>query len=460
MNKKNKIISSLLSVCFLIPLAHAKVSSSEVSKLGRNLTPMGAEKKGNAAGTIPPWTGSMLGIPVGLDYKGSGSVYPDPYGDEKPIFTITGKNYTQYKANLSEGQIELFKRYPDTFRMPIYQSHREGRYNQKIENRTKWNATNTVLVNGVDGMRNYTGALPFPIPKSGAEAIWNGRAAHLYGTMDALFDDVAVYPNNTKSIRRQRQFADYPYALNSNPIGITETKLGQNLATIHITVDIPSREKGKMTIVHEAMDQVHHSRNSWVYLPGSRRVRRAPTVGYDTPDGPGGLVTIDDTMGFNGAMDRYKWRLVGKKEIYIPYHNYKFDDPKAKFSKLLPPYHANPDYMRYELHRVWIVEANLRPGARHIYAKRRFYMDEDNWHISLLESYDGRGDIWRVAILNTVYDYYLKSFIPRAQIFHDVQSGAYVAIRLVNETRPTNYSVKPKGSKYYTPQNLRKMGTR
>lgn len=459
MYNKNKIISSLICLCFLTSLAQAKVSPGEVSKLGRSLTPMGAKKEGNSSGSIPPWTGSMLGIPVGFDYKGSGSVYPNPYGDEKPIFTITGKNYTQYKANLSEGQIELFKRYPDSFKMPVYQSHREARYNETIEERTKWNATNTVLVNGVDGMRNYTGAIPFPMPRSGAEAIWNGRSAHFYGTMDALLDDVAVYPNNTKSLRRQRQFADYPYAQN-NKLGVTETKLGQNLATIHITVDIPSREKGKMTIVHEAMDQVRHSRNSWVYLPGSRRVRRAPTVGYDTPDGPGGLVTIDDTMGFNGAMDRYKWKLLGKKEIYIPYHNYKFDTPKVKYNKLLPPYHANPDYMRYELHRVWVVEAILRPGARHIYAKRRFYMDEDSWHISLLESYDGRGDIWRVAILNTIYDYYLKAFIPRAQIFHDVQSGAYVAIRLVNETRPTNYSVKPKGSKYYTPQNLRKMGTR
>lgn len=460
MKMRSWLTVGLVSLCFGMSAAQAKVSQSEAAKLGVQLTPMGAEKAGNASGSIPAWTGSMYGLPAGLSYGGSGTVYPDPYGDEKPLFTITAQNMDKYEEKLSEGQLAMLQRYPATYRIPVYRSHRDGRFNSLVEQRTAWNAVNTILVNGVDGMQNFTGAAPFPIPKNGAEAIWNGRINHSHGTMDALLDDVAVYPNNTKSMRRQRQFADYAYALNSNKIGDTERQIGVNAATIHVVVELPAREKGKMTIVHEAVDQVRHSRNAWVYLPGSRRVRRAPTVGYDTPDGPGGLVTVDDTLGFNGAMDRYEWVLVGKKEIYIPYHSYKFDDPNVKYDDLLPAYHANPDYMRYEEHRVWVIEARLRPGARHIYAKRRFYLDEDSWQIVMLESFDGRGDLWRVGLLNTLYDFHLKAYIARAQVFHDLQSGAYVAIRLVNETRPTDFSVEARGFKYYTPQNLRKMGTR
>jgi hypothetical protein len=183
----------------------------------------------------------------------------------------------------------------------------------------------------------------------------------------------------------------------------------------------PARQKGQMTIVHEALDQVKNERKAWVYIPGARRVRRAPTVGYDTPDGPGGLVTVDDSLGFNGALDRFTWNLVGKKEVYIPYHAYKFDDPKVKYDTLLQKGHANPEYMRYELHRVWIVEADLKDGQRHVYKKRRFYIDEDSWQIVLLESYDGRGELWRVGVLNTLYDYSLQGYVARAQMFHDLQ---------------------------------------
>jgi hypothetical protein len=116
--------------------------------------------------------------------------------------------------------------------------------------------------------------------------------------------------------------------------------------------------------------------------------------------------------------------------------------------------------MRYEKHRVWVVEANLKRGMRHVYAKRRFYIDEDSWQFVLTESYDGRGALWRVGILNTLYDYALKGYIARAQMYHDLQSGAYIASRLVNETAQPNLMATPRGLDYYSPSSLRKMGTR
>jgi hypothetical protein len=391
---------------------------------------------------------------------GSGDVYPDPYAKEKPLFTITKQNLPQYKDKLSDGMQALITKFPDTFNIPVYTSHRDGRWSQLAERRTAWNAINTVLVNGVDGLQNYTGGAPFPIPKTGAEVMWNGRIIHPHPTIVGTMDDMAVYPSGETVLRRQDFISEFPYSYPQNKIGDTEAQIGINAGLVFVSVIEPARQKGQMTIVHEAADQVKNERKAWVYIPGARRVRRAPTVGYDTPDGPGGLVTVDDSLGYNGAMDRYDWKLIGKKEMYIPYNSYAFDSPKLDYKTLLMPGHANPKYMRYELHRVWVVEANLKAGSRHVYAKRRFYIDEDSWQIALLESYDGRGELWKVGILNTVYDFAIKGYVARAQMFHDLQSGAYFSMRMVNETAQPNLMAAPQGEGFYQPSNLRKMGTR
>jgi hypothetical protein len=459
MNYKKVIVSALVSCSLASPVVYAKVSDADAAKLGgEDLTPMGAEKKANADGSIPAWTGLMTAAPAGMKYSGPGDVYPDAYGAEKPLFVIDASNVEQYAGKLSEGQKALIAKYPSTFKIPVYTSHRDGRFNKLTEDRTKWNATRTDLVNGLDGLSQYTGGAPFPIPKNGAEVIWNARVIHPHPTMVGVMDDMAVYSNDNRQLRRQKYVAEFPYSYKETKIGKVDEEIGINAGLVHVTVEQPDRQKGQMTIVHEALDQVKYERKAWVYIPGSRRVRRAPTVGYDTPDGPGGLVTVDDSLGFNGALDRYDWKLVGKQEIYIPYHNYKFDLPTVKYDTLLMKGHTNPDYMRYELHRVWIVEATLKQGARHVYAKRRWYIDEDSWQIALLESFDGRGDLWRVGVLNSLYDYALQGYVARAQVFHDLQSGAYIAMRMVNETSPMDYMAKPQGENYYSPANLRSMG--
>ena len=451
----------ILGVTIALPtIVNAAVSKQEAKKLGVLLTPMGGEQAGNADGSIPEWSGQMSGLPKGLTYRGSGDVYPNPYKNEKPLYIVTKQNMQSHSDKLTIGLKALLNKYPDTFNIPVYQSHRDARWSQLVEQRTRWNAVNTMLINGVDGLQNYTGGAPFPIPKTGAEVMWNGRIIHPHPTLVGTLDDVAVYLNSQRMLRRQDYVSEFPFSYPHNKIGDTESHIGINAALVHVSVIEPRRQKGQMTIVHEAADQVRHDRQAWVYIPGSRRVRRAPTVGYDTPDGPGGLVTVDDSLGFNGALNRYGWKLIGKEEKLIPYHNYEFDSPGVSYKDLLMPGHVNPKYMRYELHRVWVVEANLKSGSRHIYAKRRFYIDEDSWHIVLLESFDGRGKLWKVGILNTLYDYALKGYIARVQVFHDLLSGAYLSMRMVNETAQPNLMAKPKGNVYYSPSNLRKMGMR
>lgn len=460
--KAQKLLFPLAAGCLagalMVSTAQAKVSEAEAAKLGTSLTISGANPEGNADGTIPKRTYTMRGLPSGLSYK-KGGVYPNPYANEKPLFTITSADVGRYKDRLSAGQLALFKQYPKSFKMHIYPSHREAAYNQNFIDRSRWNATNTKLVNGIDGLQDFTGAIPFPIPKDGAEVVWNARVVHPNAFSDATFDDIAVFPNGSKSNRRARILTESPYAYADMPVGKVNQDIGPYAALVFGETLAPARQKGEMVIVHEPLDWVTHKRAAWVYLPGSRRVRRAPNVGYDTPNGPGGFATVDDALGFNGAMDRYNWKLIGKKEVYIPYHNYSFDDPKQfSLDKLLTPLHINPDAVRYELHRVWVVEASLKSDKRHVYAKRRFYIDEDNWFINLVDSYDGKGFLWRVGILTTLYDFELQAYITRANVNHDLVAKAYVAQRLVNDTKPSNFHVKPKGEKFYTPKNLRRMG--
>lgn len=460
--KDTIVVTALVLALNIVGAAklQAKVSLEEAEKLGGTLTAMGAEPGPNADGSIPAWTGNMLGLPEGLSYAGPGTPYPDPYADDKPLFTITAKNLDEHAGRLSEGQIALFRTYPETFKMHIYPSHRDGRVYERFLERVKFNALNAELINGNDGIKGFTGAVAFPIPQNGAEAMWNGRTNGVNHTLAGVSNDIAVFSNGSRSARKSFLMSEYPYSNPEVEVGVLEDVLGPWAALVMNTVEEPTRDKGTITSIIEPFDYVTNAREAWRYLPGSRRVRRAPTVGYDTPDGPGGIVTVDDTLGFNGAMDRFDWKLLGKREIYIPYHSYKFDELNVDYSELLTKFHANPEYMRYELHRVWVVEANLREGKRHIYGKRRFYLDEDSWHYVLTENYDGRGELWKSVIINTLYDYSVKGYVTRSQIFHDLRAGSYIATRLVNDLEPMNFTVKPLGKKYYGSTNVRKLGRR
>jgi hypothetical protein len=438
----------------------AKVSPEEAAKLGTSLTDYGAEPAANEDGSIPAYTGSMQGLPPGLSYGGPRTPYPDPYGDDPVLHSIRAADIADHEAFLSPGLKAMFEAYPETFRVDVYPSHRDGAYSSHYIEKLKFNALNAELVNGEDGISGFTGSVAFPIPKSGAEVLWNSRTSGPFYTMAGTYSDIAVFSNGTRSERRSTIMSEYPYVDPAAPIGALEEKLGIWAAQVMTTVHKPVREKGTITSIFEPYDYVANAREAWRYLPGSRRVRRAPTVGYDTPDGPGGFITVDDTLGFNGAMDRFEWTIVGKQELYVPYHSYRFDTPGLDYDKLLTPFHVNPDYMRYEKHRVWVVEANLREGKRHIYGKRRFYIQEDSWNIVMSENYDGRGELWKVVLINSIYEYNVPGYVNRAMMFHELRAAGYITIRLVNDSDPMDYTAASRGEAYYSPTSVRKLGRR
>lgn len=185
---KNLLQAGVLGMSLLATGVMAAVSESEAAKLGTSLTPMGAEKAGNAANTIPAWS-PMPKNAGAVDSKG---FLANPYASEKPLFIITAANVEQYKDKLAPGQYAMFKRYPDSYRIPVYPTHRGATVPDDVFAAIKKNATTTKLVGGGSGLENFDTAIPFPSrpvasrssgttsPATGAAAssVWSPRPRH------------------------------------------------------------------------------------------------------------------------------------------------------------------------------------------------------------------------------------------------------------------------------------------
>ncbi|MBC3209723.1 MULTISPECIES: DUF1329 domain-containing protein [unclassified Pseudomonas] len=450
---KSLFHAGVLGLSLLATGVMAAVPAAEADKLGKSLTPMGAEMAGNADGSIPAWK-PMAKNAGSVDSKGFLS---NPYASEQPLFTITAKDVDKYKDKLAPGQYAMFKRYPETFKMPVYPSHRGATVPDAVFAAIKKNATTTNLVSGGNGLENFDTAVPFPIPKTGVEVIWNHITRYRGGSVTRLVTQATPQPNGSYSlVYFQDQFVfrdkmkDYDPA---NP--------GNILFYFKQKVTAPARLAGGVLLVHETLDQVKEPRSAWVYNAGQRRVRRAPQVSYD---GPGtaadGLRTSDNLDMYNGAPDRYDWKLVGKKEMYIASDSYKLDDPKLKYADIIKAGHINQDLARYELRRVWHVTATLKEGQRHIYAKRDFYIDEDTWQAAVIDHYDGRGQLWRVAEAHAE-NYYDKQ-VPwyALETLYDLQSGRYLALGMKNEEKSAYDFGFTATTGDFTPAALRQDGVR
>lgn len=440
----------------LSPLAEAALSEAELARLDQDLTPMGAERAGNADGSIPAWSGQWRGAPEHVDFAGSGALQPDPYSSEKPLFRITAENLGQYQDRLSEGQVALFKRYPQSYWMDIYPSHRDFRASENIERNLRENGRTAQLTEDGHGVTGAFGGSPFPIPRSGNELILNHTLQARGPGEEGTYTQLATLANGKQARQVQHHQTLSVWTNPDNPREEAEAPIVSHF--MHRTLE-PTREMGKITFGHGFVDPLAHAQQSWQYDPGSRRVRRAPNVGYDNPSSgiSGSLRVTDDNRMFNGASDRYEWTILGKKELFIPYHNYRINDPGMSLATLTGTLgHPNPAALRYELHRVWVLEARLKAGKRHIYAKRRFYLDEDTWCAMLADSYDARDYLWRTNLQTTFYAYDTQSYQPGPSIYHDLISGAYLVDRLTNENTPIRFSDLSLDPNDFTPATVRK----
>ncbi len=442
------LISQLLTLSLISFSTWAKVPDAQVAKLGTLLTPMGAEMAGNKNGRIPKYSG-------GLKQDINANPMTDVFAHEKPLFVITHANMQQHQAHLTPGQMALFNKYPKTYEMPIYKTHRTASYPQSIYDKALKNASQTQLVDGGNGMVNFDESVPFAIPQSGLEVIWNHVSRFRGGSVERNLALLPVQANGQYNAVKARAQLTAPQYL----IEKFDAKKDDNILFYYTSsIKSPARLTGNVLLVHETIDQVNQPRKAWAYNAGQRRVRRSPQVAYDAPSqASDGLRTSDQIDIYNGAPNKYHWKLMGKKEIYIPYNAYKLADENLKYANIIQPGHMNQDVSRYELHRVWHVEATLKEGERHIYAKRSYYIDEDSWQIASADHYDNHNILWRVSEGHAMQFVNANTLWYIASSNYDLLSGRYL-LELNNEERnPFNFGNKMK-RKQFTAGALRRSG--
>ena len=419
-------LSVLAAALALSGALQAAVSEQEAAKLGKELTPVGAERAANADGSIPEWKGGEMAAPAGW---APGQVRPDPYASEKPVVSIDASNVEQHKAKLSEGQIALIQNLKG-YRMDVYPTHRNCGYADYVYERTKKNATTAKM--GGDGwsIEDATpSGIPFPIPQSGAEAMWNHKLrwsgegrTETYATIFSESSGGAFTP------LVQNQWTLTPFG-NQKAEHLADSG-GIELKLLNEVV-APSARVGELILIHYFLNK---SNDAWLYFPGQRRVRRSPTFAYDNPvPGYENLLMVDQYPMYAGAMDRYDFKLIGKQELYVPYNTFKFNDTSRKFKDIFGANYPQRDLVRYELHRVWKVEATVKQGMRHLFPKRVFFLDEDTWALLQEDVYDAQGKVWRVMESYPYTAWELPACVYQGYISYDLNVGRFMADNMPQE---------------------------
>ena len=432
--------------------AQATATADEANKLKGELTPFGAEKAGNKDGSIPAWSGGYT-TPMAGDKAGGRR--SDPFKDDKPLYSVNAKNVEQYADKLSDGQKAMLKKYPDSYRIDVYPSRRTGAAPQWVYDNTFKNATRAKL-NGdlVDGAY---GGIPFPLPKNGLEVMWN-HMLRWRGTSWELNINQYQLTADGKSVLTTDGRADQqmPYYFQDGSFeSFAKNPIYWQIRLVNAGPPIRAGEAiVGGTNIDGSKDQ------AWVYLTGQRRVRKLPNPCCDTPTpSAAGVMSFDEIEVWSGKLDRFDWKLAGKKELLIPYNANKLLQPKAD-ADIITKNHLNPDHVRWELHRVWVVDATLRQGQRHQAPKSRYYCDEDTWNCVLGDRWDANGQLWKTLWAHPI----VAPDLPGSPIttfgFNDLISGQAFAGNLYN-SKSSQYPVKPRfADSVFTPDALAGEGVR
>jgi hypothetical protein len=399
--------------------ALSKVTPAEAAQLDRELTPVGAERGANASGTIPEWAGGLATPPASWH---KGQIETNPFPEDTPLFVVTANNLDLYREKLSDGHIRMLEMYSGDFFMPVYQTRRTAAFPETVYEKSRANAVTAELLENGNGVRNTIMTSPFPIPDNGLEAIWN----HIlrYRGEEIAFRSGSATPQTDGSFNSVVN--DYEYFLVYSKEGAKLEEIDNKIFYLKTETVSPSSLAGTITLVHETLDQIRSPRLAWRYDSGSRRLRRSPNLAYETDlPNSSSLRSVDQKDMYNGAPNQYDWVLKGKRELYVPYNAYLLHDESVKPSDVIRAGHINQSLARYELHRVWVVEAKRRTGIGHIYDRRVFYIDEDSWQILASEEYDANGNLWRVSEAHNISYYSVPVFWTTMEMTYDLKSKRY-----------------------------------
>ena len=453
---KTKLLTTALTLSLAASAALAEVPASQAARLGADLTPMGAEKAGSNSG-VSSWSGRAINGSALLNGYDGGAL-PNPFASEKPRYTITAANAAQYDAQLTVGQKAMLATYPDSYKLNVYKSNRTCTYPDFVYKASKRNASVGKVVDGGNGISEAIMASPFPIPSSAVEVVWNHTLRYRGERVARDFNMTAPTSSGDYTLTYTRDEIVFPY---SNAQNARAEDL-DNISIYFVAyTSAPARRAGNVVLVHETLNMAQEGRKAWTYSPGTRRVRRAPNIAYDNPVTNGdGMGTSDQYDGYNGAPDRYTWTVSGVEEKLSQQNNY--EAVLSDYDTLLQAGHVNQDLQRYEMRRQWVIEGNLKGGARHIYAKRVMRMDEDSKQMTAGEMYDGRGELWRVQEIGQAPDYRPDAQVcwtTGGEFIYDLLAGRYMGLGM-KAGRPANVvtGLERLEPDYYTPANVRRLG--
>ncbi|CAI8387166.1 MAG: Uncharacterised protein [Rhodobiaceae bacterium UBA7378] len=432
--------------------ALADVPEAQQARLDEDLTPLGSERAGNADGTIPAWTGGLTSPPEGIGYE-KGKHLPDPFASDEKLFTVNGQNVAQYDAFVTRGQRAMMERHSSYF-LDVYPTRRSCALPEHVYKAARRNAAVGKLVADGNGVAKAIMASPFPIPNNALEIVWNHTLRYRGFKLQREFTAIPV---NQQGDFYQITVHDDAILRWSDPQYTSAEEL-DNISILYLLqTKAPARSAGFVVLVQESLNMAVEARKAWTYSPGTRRVRRAPTIAYDNPGtNSDGITTSDSFGGFNGAPDRFNWTVRGRSEKFIAYNNYR--RVLAPYDELVAEKHVNQSLMRYERHRVWEIVGDLKDNYRHVYAKRVFYIDEDTQGIAATEIYDGRQQLWRVQELGGGVQYELPLCGGGGDTVYDLQVGRYLMVGLINEEKPIDFNAAHLDPNRYTPGNMRRLG--
>lgn len=431
-------------------LTAGMVCSIHAASLDNGLTPLGAERAGSTDGRIPAWTGGIIRPPANYS---PGMHHPDPYAADQPQLVIDAGNLDEHRASLPAGLQQMLKTHPD-YSIRVFPTRRSASAPQRIYEATGKNASRAKLISRGNGVQGVTAGIPFPQPESGLEVIWNHIMRYRGDHIRTWTQHAAVLSNGRYTLLKRERDILFRYG---QP-GLEEADLNNTLLYYKYRVVAPSSLAGTSLLVQETIDQILAVRKAWRYDRGERRVRRLPSLAYDAlqPD-TGGMATADVVDAYNGAPDRYEWTLVGKQPMIVPYNSYQVHQQGIPYDKILQPAFVNPELLRYELHRVWIVEADLRKGYNHPYQKRRFYIDEDSWQILAVDLYNKNGELIGLQESHPINYYEVPAFFSTLETIYDFKRKRYFVDGLDNNEPMYDFNIELQ-PRDFTPSALRREG--
>jgi hypothetical protein len=458
------VARTLVSTCCLMSMAFPALAAPTAADLGKDLTAVGAERAANAAGTIPAWSGESA---VTGSFQAGKMLRQDHwrYASDKPLYSVDANSAAQHADALSPGMQAVLKQIPG-FRMDVYPSRRNCSVPEFVAENTKKNVGFAKIGgNGWSLAEAYVPGVPFPLPKSGIEAMWNQKLRYRGVGATSTFGYTFVSPSKGRSdwiMPAAGQTNFFPWGQSGSR---KLSEIGDINMRTYYQYKSPAALAGQAGMVTDYFDQP--GTDAYYYFPGQRRVRRMPAYAYDAPQiGFENQYAMDETSVFMGALDRFDWKLVGKRELAVAYNSFGAFDFKSKWNEVMQANGIVPSHRRYEMHRVWVIEASVKSGVRHMAPKRTFYLDEDSWNIVLAEDYDAQGKLVKVreGYLVPIFELGGTCDIMAFSQYNLLEGRVLADFTTIGAGVDVIYRSQPVGpemkSDFYTSDNLRALSER